>query len=86
VQTADETIFPGGTAFLTDAGMCGPVDSILGREVEPILERFRTSMPQRFPVAKGVVGLRGVVIDVDEKSGKAEKIERFSLDIDPEAG
>lgn len=86
VQTADETIFPGGTAFLSDAGMCGPVDSILGREMGPILERFRTSMPQRFPVAKGVVGLRGVVIDVNEKSGKAVKIERFSLNIDPEAG
>jgi len=86
VQTADETILPGGTAYLTDAGMCGPVDSILGREIDPIVERFRTSTPQRFPVARGVVGLRGVIVAVDPETGKAEKIERFSRDIDPDLG
>tara|TARA_R110002096_G_scaffold17146_5_gene59142 strand:+ start:199 stop:993 length:795 start_codon:yes stop_codon:yes gene_type:complete len=82
VQTADEQIFPGGTAFLCDAGMCGPIDSILGREVAPIVGRFRTSIPCRFPVAKGIVGLRGALIDVDESTGKALKIERFSEDYD----
>ncbi len=83
VQTADEQIFPGGTAFLCDAGMCGPVESILGRQIDPIVERFKKSMPQRFPVASGVVGLRGVIVDVDEETGKAIHIERFSEDYDP---
>ena len=78
VQTADERIFPGGTAFLCDAGMCGPVDSILGRRIEPILSRFRTSMPATFPVAKGEVRLCGAIIDVDPGSGKALAIERFA--------
>lgn len=82
VQTADEQVFPGGTAFLTDAGMCGPLDSVLGRAIEPVVERFRTSTPRKFPVAKGKVGLRGAVVDVDESSGKAEAIRRFALDVE----
>ncbi len=82
VQTADEQIFPGGTAFLSDAGMCGPLESILGRSIEPIVERFLTSTPRRFPVAKGVVGVRGVIVDVDETTGKATKIERVVEDVE----
>lgn len=85
VQTADEQIFPGGTAFLCDAGMCGPFDSVLGRSVEPVVERFKTSTPRRFPVAKGMVGLRGAIVDVDETSGKALSIERFSEDFDQDS-
>lgn len=81
VQTADERILPGGTAFLCDAGMCGPVDSVLGRETGPVIDRFRTSMPGRFPVAKGPVGLRGVIIDIDEATGKAGSIRRFYEDL-----
>ncbi|MDF1811700.1 MAG: TIGR00282 family metallophosphoesterase [Verrucomicrobiales bacterium] len=84
VQTADEQIFPGGTAFLCDAGMCGPVESILGRRIEPVVERFKTGLPQRFPVAKGTTGLRGVIVDVDEETGKATAIERFAEDYDRE--
>ncbi|MDF1658512.1 MAG: TIGR00282 family metallophosphoesterase [Verrucomicrobiales bacterium] len=84
VQTADEQIFEGGTAFLTDAGMCGPLYSVLGREVEPVVERFRTATPRRFPVAKGAVGLRGVIVEIDENTGKAVRINRFSRDIEPE--
>ena len=80
VQTADETIFPGGTAFLTDAGMCGPLESILGRSIDPVVERFRTSTPRRFPVAKGEVGIRGAIVDVDESTGRALEIRRFSED------
>ena len=57
VQTADETIFPGGTGFLCDAGFTGPHDSVIGREVEPIIKRFMTNMPQRFEVAKHRVDL-----------------------------
>lgn len=79
VQTADETIFPGGTAYLTDAGMCGPEVSVLGREVEPVIWRFRTGLPTRFPVAGGTVRLCGVTVEVDEETGKATRVERFSF-------
>ena len=78
VQTADEQIFPGGTAYLTDAGFTGPHDSVLGREIEPIIKRFLTGMPQRFDVAKTRVLLHGAVIEIDEASGKAVKIQRVS--------
>lgn len=78
VQTADERIFPGGTAFLCDAGMCGPTESILGREIEPIITRFITNLPTTFPVAKGPVALSGALIDIDETTGKALAIQRFS--------
>jgi metallophosphoesterase (TIGR00282 family) len=77
VQTADEQIFPGGTAFLCDAGMCGPVNSILGRAIEPIVSRFMSNLPTTFPVATGEVRLRGAIIDIDESSGRTLKIERF---------
>jgi metallophosphoesterase (TIGR00282 family) len=78
VQTADEQIFPGGTAYLTDAGFTGPHESVLGREIEPVLRRFLTGMPQRFEVAKDRVLLHGVVIEIDNASGKAVKIQRVS--------
>ena len=76
VQTADEQILPGGTAFLCDAGMCGPVNSILGRAVEPILNRFVTNMPSAFPVAPGEVRLHGALVEIDEKTGRAQRITR----------
>lgn len=78
VQTADEQVFPGGTAYLTDAGFTGPHESILGREIEPIVKRFLTAMPQRFEVAKNNILLQGALIEVDEASGKALKIQRVS--------
>jgi metallophosphoesterase (TIGR00282 family) len=77
VQTADEQIFPGGTAFLCDAGMCGAADSILGRTKESILRRFLTGMPTTLPVAGGDVDLCGVVVEVDPSSGKAVSIYRL---------
>jgi len=77
VQTADETIFPGGTGYLSDAGMCGPEQSVLGRAVESVVWRFRTSMPTRFPVAKGAVSACGVVVDVDQETGRALEVRRF---------
>jgi calcineurin-like phosphoesterase len=76
VQTADEQIFPGGTAFICDAGMCGPVNSILGRTIEPIMNRFISNLPASFPVAGGEVRLRGALIEIDEKSGRALRITR----------
>ena len=78
VQTADEQIFPGGTAYLSDAGFTGPHESVLGREIEPVVKRFLTTMPQRFEVAKDRVLLHGAVIEIDEASGKAVKIQRVS--------
>lgn len=85
VQTADDTIFPGGTGYLTDAGMCGPVESVLGRCVESVVWRFKSGMPTRFPVAKGPVKLCGVMIEADCDSGKCLKIERFTKSILPVA-
>ena len=76
VQTADEQIFPGGTAFMCDAGMCGPVNSILGRAIEPILQRFISNLPASFPVAAGEVRLRGALIELDQTSGRAVRILR----------
>jgi metallophosphoesterase (TIGR00282 family) len=78
VQTADEQIFPGGTAYLSDAGFTGPHESVLGREIEPVIKKFLTAMPQRFEVAKDRVRLHGVVIEIDESTGKAVKIQRVS--------
>jgi 2',3'-cyclic-nucleotide 2'-phosphodiesterase len=78
VQTADEQIFPGGTAYLSDAGFTGPHESVLGREIEPVIKKFLTRMPQRFEVAKERVILHGAVIEIDEATGKAAKIQRVS--------
>ena len=78
VQTADEQIFPGGTAYLTDAGFTGPHESVLGREIQPVLARFRTAMPQRFEVARHDIKLLGAVIEIDDASGKAVKIQRVA--------
>jgi 2',3'-cyclic-nucleotide 2'-phosphodiesterase len=78
VQTADEQIFPGGTAYLSDAGFTGPHESVLGRAIEPVIQRFITGMPQRFEVAKDRVLLHGCVIEIEEASGKALKIQRIS--------
>ncbi|HEU5397536.1 MAG TPA: TIGR00282 family metallophosphoesterase, partial [Verrucomicrobiae bacterium] len=78
VPTADEQIFPNGTAFLCDAGFTGPQESVLGREIEPVVRRFLTSMPQRFDVARGRIVLNGAVVDVDEATGQARGIHRVA--------
>jgi len=78
IQTADEQIFPGGTAFICDAGMCGPTESVLGREIQPIIQRFVSSMPVNFPVAKGEVKLHGILVDIDPSTGKAKSIRRVA--------
>jgi len=77
IQTADERILPQGTAYLTDAGMTGPYDSVIGRKVEDVLERFLTCVPTRFEVAKENIQMHGAVLDVDEKTGKARSIVRI---------
>jgi calcineurin-like phosphoesterase len=78
VQTADEQIFPKGTGFICDAGMCGPTESVLGREIQPIIQRFMTSMPTNFPVARGSVTLHGILVDIDTATGKANSIRRVA--------
>jgi metallophosphoesterase (TIGR00282 family) len=78
VQTADEQIFPNGTAFLCDAGFTGAQESVLGREIEPVITRFLTNMPQRFGVAKERVRLQGALIEINDASGRAESIQRVS--------
>ena len=76
VHTADERILTNGTAYITDAGMTGPVNSVIGMKKEAILERFLTQMPVRFEVAAKDVELQGVLVTVDAATGKALKIER----------
>ena len=78
VQTADERILPGGTAYLTDAGMTGGHDSIIGMEKEPSLARFLNGMPAKFEPAAGNPRLNGAVIEADDKTGRATKITRIS--------
>jgi metallophosphoesterase (TIGR00282 family) len=78
VQSADERILPQGTAYMTDAGMTGPHDSIIGMEREPALARFRTGMPARFEPATGNPRLNGVVVDADEATGRATSVTRIS--------
>ena len=77
-QTADEQIFPGGTAFLCDAGMCGPSERVLGREIHPIVERFLTGRPVVFPVARGPVKVHGALVEIDATTGRALRIERVA--------
>lgn len=77
VATADETILPRGTAYITDLGMTGPHDSVLGREVAPVLHRFVTGMPAKFDVATNDVALNGILLDVDPRNGRARGIKRI---------
>ena len=78
VQTADERILPHGTAYLTDAGMTGPHDSIIGMEREPSLSRFLTGLPSKFEPATGNPRLNGIVVTADEKTGRATAVTRIS--------
>src|SRR5438876_4551262 len=82
VQTADDRILPKGTAYLTDVGMTGPHDSIIGVEVEPALNRFLTALPQKFETATANPRLNAVLVEADEQTGRATDIERVSLSAD----
>ncbi len=84
VQTVDDQITTRGTAYLTDAGMTGPHDSIIGMQKGPSLGRFLTGMPKRFTTATGDIKLSGVLLRVDPASGRAESIEKLRLDFDLE--
>jgi metallophosphoesterase (TIGR00282 family) len=77
VQTADERILPGGTAYVTDVGMCGPMDSVIGVRREQVIRRFFHHMPVRFEVASGPVAVQGVVVEVDPGTGRATGVRRI---------
>jgi len=77
VQTADLRILPEGTAYITDLGMCGGRDSVIGMKKEIAIDRFLTLMPIRFEVAKGAIMINGIMVDIDKKTGKAIRVERI---------
>ena len=82
VQTSDERILSEGTAYISDVGMTGPMDSVIGIRKEIALERLLTQIPWKFDVAKKGIELQGVVIDVDSKTGRSENIERIKVPLD----
>ncbi|MGG3873927.1 TIGR00282 family metallophosphoesterase [Brevibacillus laterosporus] len=80
VQTGDERILPNGTGYITDAGMCGPTDGILGMERSAVIKKFLTQLPVRFEVAEGPTQLNGVLFTLDNSTGKTKKIDRIRID------
>jgi len=83
IQTADERILPKGTAYITDLGLCGSFDSVIGMEKETVIQGFLSQLPRPFEVADEHVVLQGVIVDVDEQSGKAREIRRFRVRSQP---
>ena len=79
MQTADERLLPGGTAYITDLGMTGPMDSVIGMKEDRVISKFLTARPNRFEVASGNIQLHGVLIEVDEEQGVAQRIARIKL-------
>lgn len=80
VQTADECILPGGTGYITDLGMCGAYDSVLGVEKSIVINKFKTNLPTRFDTADSLASMiNGCIFEIDEKSGKCIDIERVSI-------
>jgi metallophosphoesterase (TIGR00282 family) len=82
VPTADEHVLPGGTAYITDTGMTGPHDSVIGMDKQGVLQRFLDAMPARFVVAEGDVQMNTVLLDIDESSGRARSIQRLNFRLD----
>lgn len=79
VQTADECVLKGGTGYITDVGMTGPVESVLGVKKEIIINRFKTKLPERFDYADGECMLNCIIFDIDEKTGKTKSVERLDI-------
>jgi metallophosphoesterase (TIGR00282 family) len=82
VQTADERVLPGGTAYITDVGMTGPTDSVIGVKKEIAVERFLTMLPNRFEPATGPIELQGVIVEVDEETGNSREIQRVKMGVE----
>ena len=83
VQTSDDRILPGGTAYITDVGMCGPLDSVIGMDKETVIKGFLSQLPRHFEVAHENVVLQGIIVDVDEDSGQAREIRRLRIPWQP---
>lgn len=79
VQTADERILPNGTAYITDIGMTGPINSVLGIEKDIVIKKFITQLPVRFEVAKGPAQINGIIVEIDAHTGKAQNIQRIDI-------
>jgi hypothetical protein len=86
VQTSDATLLPKGTAYMTDLGMTGPMNSVIGREIAPVLKKFTTGIPAKFDVASGLSVLEGAILDVDRASGKAVSITPYRFKESAAAG
>ncbi|MDP2992385.1 MAG: YmdB family metallophosphoesterase, partial [Deltaproteobacteria bacterium] len=84
IQTADERILPQGTAYITDVGMTGSVDSVIGMKKEIAIERFLTQIPRKLEVAKKDIQLQGVVLEIDKESGGCVRIERVQVWLEKE--
>jgi calcineurin-like phosphoesterase len=82
VPTADQRVLPGGTAYITDVGMTGPHDSVIGMDKKGVLQKFLDQMPARFSVAEADVQMNTVLLDVDESTGHARSIERLNFRLD----
>ena len=82
VQTADEEVLPRGTAYITDVGMTGPHDSVIGSKKGPAIVRFMTQMPLRFEPAEKKIKFCGALLDIDERTGRAQHIERLRLEME----
>jgi len=82
VGTIDAHILPGGTAYVTDIGMVGPIDSVIGDDPDSVLDRFLTQIPSRLSVGKGTVSFDAILVEVDEKTGKAVDISRIQKVVD----
>jgi len=82
VGTVDAAVLPRGTAYVTDIGMTGPTDSVIGDEVEGVIDRFLTKMPHRITVGKGKVKFNAIVLELDRESGKALSIERIEREVE----
>ncbi len=80
--TVDAQILPGGTAYVTDIGMVGPTDSVIGDDPDSVIKRFLTQIPSRLSVGKGTVSFDGILVEVDEKTGKAMGIQRIQKVVD----
>ena len=82
VGTVDARVLPKGTAFLTDVGMTGPVNSVIGSDTNAVLDRFLTGLPQRLPVARGPVIMNSALVELDDENRKAISIQRIDRMVD----
>lgn len=79
VQTADEQILPNGTAYITDLGMTGPKNSVIGMDIQASIKRFETTLPEKYKLAEGECIMNAVIFDIDDETNKVTKIERIYL-------